>query len=101
MMVMTVLEADMSADNGRMLEEAYRRAIQDLESGMLQTFLLRESGEGSRWRIETLWESREALIAMRTAKPTPTGIQLFREAEAEPNVVIFEVVSSASNVAAS
>jgi hypothetical protein len=42
-------------------------------------------------RIETLWESREALSAMR-GTGTPRGVLIFREAGAEPVLSVFDLV---------
>jgi hypothetical protein len=42
------------------------------------------------WRIETLWESRQALDAMR-GTGTPRGVQIFRAAGAEPSLTVLDV----------
>ena len=61
----------------------------------MHTELLRDSRDPNRWRIQTWWESREALAAMRNAG-TPEGVLMFRAAGAEPALSIFEVVNTIS-----
>jgi len=41
-----------------------------------------------------MWESAEALAAMRAGGGTPRGILIFRAAGAEPTVSVLEVVAS-------
>ena len=59
----------------------------------MRTDLLRDARDATRWRVQTLWESREALDAMRSAG-TPAGVLMFRAADAEPTLSIFDVTST-------
>jgi heme-degrading monooxygenase HmoA len=95
-MVMTILEAHVAADKTTMLEAAYKQAIERLDAGIAQTFLVRDSKDSSVWRIVTLWESREALEAMRRSGETPRGVTIFRTADAEPILSVFDVIAHAS-----
>ncbi len=84
MMVMTILEAQVPTGQWDALRRAYREATQHLDEGIAQTFLLQGRAEPTTWRIVTVWESSEALDAMRKSVQTPRGILIFREAGAEP-----------------
>lgn len=94
-MVMTVLEAQVSPEKASMLEAAYRQAIEHLDVGIAQTFLLQNAKEPGLWQIVTLWESREALDAMRQSRETPRGVLIFRTVGAEPSLSVLKVVSHA------
>jgi len=91
-MLMTILEARVLQDNWAALEEAFRQASQYQDAGLVQTFLVHSVREDDLWRIMTIWESREALNAMRATGETPRGVQVFRSANAEPTLSIFEIV---------
>jgi hypothetical protein len=90
-MVVTVLEAHVDAEKAALLEEEYRRGIERLDEGISQTFLLRSMKDASLWQILTVWQSREALEAMRRTGETPRGVLMFRAAEAEPMLSVFDL----------
>jgi hypothetical protein len=95
-MILTVLDAQVASANEAALQAAYRDAAQDvLPRGLIRSTLIRASNDRTRWRIETLWESREALDAMR-GTGTPRGVLIFRAAGAEPTFSAFEVVDALS-----
>jgi heme-degrading monooxygenase HmoA len=94
-MVMTILEAQVGPEKATLLETTYKQAIEHLDVGIVQTFLLQSSKTAELWQIVTLWESREALETMRQSGETPRGVLIFRAAEAEPTLSIFGVVAHA------
>jgi len=94
-MVITVLEAQVAPEKETLLEATYNQAIQHLDVGIAQTFLLRNAKDLSAWQIVTVWESREALEAMRGSGETPRGVLIFRAVEAEPTLSVFGVVAHA------
>jgi quinol monooxygenase YgiN len=94
-MVMTILEATVDEDQWQTLRDAYARETQTLDSGIVQTLLVQNSREPKTWRIITLWASRAALDEMRKSNQTPRGVLMFREANAEPSLTIFNVAASA------
>jgi hypothetical protein len=49
-----------------------------------------DAADSTRWRIETLWTSREVLTAMRQVG-TPAGVLMFRAAGAEPTLSVYDV----------
>ncbi|HEV8214776.1 MAG TPA: hypothetical protein VGP95_03045, partial [Gemmatimonadaceae bacterium] len=65
----------------------------------VRSHLMSDASDGKRWRIETLWTSREALMAMRQQGGTPAGVLMFRAAGAEPSLSIYEVASTIENPA--
>lgn len=92
-MILTILEAQVAPEKAGRLEEAYKQGIEHLDAGILQTFLLQSSKDASLWRIVTVWQSREALEAMRRSGEIPRGIVMFRAADAEPVLSVFDVVA--------
>ena len=92
-MILTILEAHVDAGKESALQSAYATAIASDErpAGLLRSQLIRDAFDPTRWRIQTWWESRQALMAMRSTG-TPAGILMFRAAGAEPATSIFEVV---------
>lgn len=90
-MVMTILEARVSPENWTDLEQAYQYATRQKEAGIVQTFLVHNAKDADLWRIMTVWQSRDALEAMRSSGGIPTGVLIFREARAEPALSIFDV----------
>jgi heme-degrading monooxygenase HmoA len=94
-MVMTILEAHVSADQWGILEKAYAQETQGaLTPGIVQTYLAHSINDPGLWRILTVWRSREVLDEMRK-QGTPRGVVMFREAGAEPVLSIFEVAGGA------
>lgn len=92
-MVITVLEAQVAPEKASALEATYKHAVEHLDTGIVQTFLIRSSQESSLWQIVTQWESREALEAMRQTGQTPRGVLIFRAVDADPHLSVFEVVA--------
>ena len=92
-MILTVLEAHVEPAQEAALQTTYRDAGRDpLPPGLIKSTLLRAANDRTMWRIQTLWESREALDAMR-GTGTPRGVLIFRSAGAEPRLSILEVVA--------
>jgi len=95
-MVITILEAQVAPDNVAVLEAAYKQGIERLDAGITQTFLVRSAKDSRAWRIITVWESRDALEQMRRSGETPRGVLMFRTADAEPVLSVFDVVAHAA-----
>lgn len=89
-MVMTQLEARLTDEQAQNLQASYRRTTAPFPSGFVRSFLVHSNADPAVWRILTLWESREAIEAMRS-QGTPKGALLFREAGVEPTLTIFDV----------
>jgi heme-degrading monooxygenase HmoA len=92
-MILTVLEARVPPGAEIALQGAFRSAGQQgLPEGLISTELVRDVRDPARWRIQTRWQSRAALDAMRR-QGTPAGVLMFRAAGSEPELSIFEVVA--------
>ncbi len=90
MQVITILEGEVAPDRERALEDAYRDAIQSIEPGIEQTYLMRDL-KPHVWRIIPFWESAEALAKMRESGQPPRGLLIFRAAGAEPKLAVGDV----------
>jgi hypothetical protein len=92
-MVITILEAAVEPANVDVLQVTYQNAVEHLDEGIVQTLLLHSLKDIKIWQIVTIWENRQALEKMRQSGITPRGILIFRAANAEPTLTIFDVVS--------
>ena len=73
---------------------AYAEAAQGpVPHGLIRSTLLRQSSDQTLWRIETVWQSREALAAMRQAPGKPRGVQIFEAAGAQPSLSMFDAIA--------
>jgi hypothetical protein len=91
-MVITILEARVSKENWSALEKAYQTGTQHKEVGLVESFLIQGVKDGELWRIVTIWQSKEALDEMRKSGEIPRGVLIFRAANVEPVLSIFNVV---------
>lgn len=93
-MVLTVLEGRIAADRAADLAAAFHAAAGEPPPGLIRSHLICSTSDRTYWRIETLWGSREALVAMRQSGRTPAGVLMFRAAGAEPTLAMFEVTAT-------
>ncbi len=84
--IVSILEGDLPPDKAAKLEANFAEGT--LEPGMLRMFLIKN---GSKCKIITLWESREALNAMKS-KGTPKTVLMFRYAGVEGSLLNYDVV---------
>lgn len=92
-MVLTILEGIVAPERTADLQAAFRNASTQVPPGFVRSHLVCASSDDTRWRIETLWTSHEALAAMRQAS-TPAGVLMFRAAGAEPSLSIYNVAAT-------
>jgi hypothetical protein len=91
-MVMTVLEAQVAPDRWDALRRSYEARGRLPDSGaIVESFLIQRTDDGSTWRIVTVWRDQEALDAMRGSGEIPTGVLIFRDADAEPRLTVFTI----------
>jgi quinol monooxygenase YgiN len=95
-MVMTILEAAVDRENWQNLKDTFGKEVQKLDPGLVQTYLVQAKKDENIWRIITIWESQEALDRMRQSGETPRGVLMFRSAEAEPTLTIFNILAQSS-----
>ena len=89
-MVLTILEATVAAERAADLQAAFRNAAAQVPAGFIRSHLVWAAADPTRWRIETLWASRDALAVMRQTG-TPAGVLMFRAAGAEHSLSIYDV----------
>lgn len=94
-MVVTMLEARVEPDRVEELERTFREQAVPLPSAIYETFLLRDTADGSLIRIFTVWSSRPALDAMReearAAGVKLKGVQILEAVGADPRLNILDV----------
>ena len=90
-MVITILEAHVKLEKAPALHDAYQKGVSELPSQLVQTYLVQGVSDKTSWKIISVWESREALDEMRNSGETPGGVLMFRAADAEPQLTIFDV----------
>ncbi len=91
-MVITILEAGVQPNRAADLEREYRERITELPPQIVQTFLVRDSGDSNVFRIVTVWRARRDLEEMRASGVTPTGVLIFQAAGAKPTLSVMDVV---------
>ncbi len=92
MPVLSLVSATISPERRDEVAEPYRAAIAgDLPPGARQTFLL--AGDDGTMAIATVWESWEALDAMRSSGEEPLARRLLREAGGVPEARFLEIVA--------
>jgi heme-degrading monooxygenase HmoA len=93
--VVTVLSARVDVNRVQDLERAYQAALVELPSGILETFLVRDTRSTGSYQIITVWKSRADLDAMRSSGVTPKGVQIFQSVGAGPDVSVLDVIAHA------
>ena len=89
--IITILEARVNEQKWDTLRSAYQAVKENQPAPMpLQSFLMQMKKEPMLWRIISIWESMEVLLKMKSLGETPAGVLVFRQADAEPTLSIFE-----------
>lgn len=91
-MIMTILEAHVASEKWAALEQAYEAGTERIPPQIMQTFLVQGSADPTLWRIISVWRSREALEEYQRSAETPGGVLIFRAANAEPTLSVFDVI---------
>src|SRR5688572_11044002 len=91
-MVMTVLEAHVPAARLSDVEQVFREGMSPLPPEITDSYLVRDTKDPSLFRLTTVWQSMQALQAMRQSGVKPKGVQMFEAVGAIPTLSIFEVV---------
>lgn len=93
MEVITVVEGKVPISKAGEFEADYASLKQGpFPPGLLRSSLLRNSDNPEIYRIETVWESREALDKMRSSTQTPKAVELFQKVKASPRLEIYGIV---------
>ena len=83
-MFVTIVEGTVDAAREADLRSAWENKPTALPAGFIESSLLR--GEERIWRIVTVWESKEAVMAMRASGEPPAALVMFERAGARPSV---------------
>jgi len=95
-MFVTIVEGSVADPREDDLRAAWDEMTAVLPEGFIESSLLRT--DDGTWRIVTVWESKEAVMAMRASGQPPAGPVMFERAGATPSVSMWTVerrVSSA------
>jgi heme-degrading monooxygenase HmoA len=94
-MYVTIVEGAVEAAR----EDDLRSAWEDTTSGVLPEGFIESSllrADDGTWQIVTVWESKEAVMAMRASGERPAAIVMFEGAGSEPSVSMWTVEGRAS-----
>jgi heme-degrading monooxygenase HmoA len=87
-MFVTIVEGTVAEAREDDLLAAWDEMTDVLPEGFIESSLVR--GDDGTWRIVSVWESKEAVMAMRAAGE-PAGPVMFRRAGSEPSVSMWTV----------
>ena len=82
-MFVTIVEGEVQPGREDNLRSAWEQRRSELPAGLIRSFLLRGE-KAANWRIVTVWESREAVMAMRASGERPAALAMFEQAGADP-----------------
>jgi len=88
-MFVTIVEGAVEAGREGDLRSAWDTATAVLPAGLIESTLLRT--DDGTWRIVTVWESREVVIALRASGEPPAAIAMFQAAGAAPSASLWTV----------
>lgn len=91
--VVTVVDARIAADREEMLLDGFRQLAEGAKPrGLLRSELLR--GQDGAWRIQTVWQDRETLMAVRASGEPPAALALLDRLGAEHSHAVFMLEQS-------
>jgi heme-degrading monooxygenase HmoA len=89
-MYVTIVEGAVDAAREEDMRSAWEETTsQALPDGFIESSLLR--ADDRTWRIVTVWESEEAVMAMRASDERPAALVMFERAGSEPSVSMWTV----------
>ena len=89
---MTVLEARVPAEQLANVDRVFGEGMRGAPPEIIESYLVRDTKDPSLFRLTTVWQSFEALMAMRQSGVKPKGVQMFEAVGATPALSVFEVV---------
>lgn len=90
--VLTEVRATIDPSQEDALVAGFEQLVEGpLPDGLLRTELLRVDRE---WCIQTLWQDREALTAMRAGPGEPAAPALFRSVGGQPSLTILDLFAT-------
>ncbi len=89
-MFVTIVEGVVDAEREDDLRASWEAtAAGPIPAGFIESSLLR--AEDGTWRIVTVWESKDAVMAMRASGEPPAAPRMFGEVGAEPSLSMWDV----------
>jgi heme-degrading monooxygenase HmoA len=88
-MYVTIVEGAVDAAREDDLRSAWEEKTAVLPDGLIESSLLR--ADDGIWRIVTVWESKDAVMAMRASGERPAAPVMFERAGSEPAVSMWTV----------
>jgi hypothetical protein len=88
-MFVTMVEAAVEPAREDDLRSAWDELAVDPPAGFIESLLLR--AEDGPWRIVTVGESKDAVMAMRASGEPPPALRMFERASAAPTVSMWTV----------
>ena len=88
--IVTAVDAVVPRNREAELVEGFRRLGQvGAPDGLLRTELMR--GQEGRWRIQTTWRDRDALMALRASGEPPAALRLLDSVGATHTHTVFTI----------
>lgn len=95
MQIITVVEGQVPSSRAKEFEENFATAKKEsVPPGFVSSFLLKGSKSSETYRIQTIWQSREALEKMRSSTQTPKAFELFLKVGVTPNLEVYEIIDN-------
>jgi len=88
-MFVTIVEGVVEAAREDDLRAAWQDMTAVLPAGFIESSLLR--AENGTWRVVTVWESKDAVMAMRASGEPPAAPAMFERAGAAPSLSMWTV----------
>lgn len=95
-MVLTILVAKVSENYWQTLQDTYEIMTKNVPPTIKKSYLVQDQNNRLFWKILTIWESQDALKAMRESGETPTGVIIFQKVKAEPSLAIYDIKKEVS-----
>ncbi len=94
-MIVTIVEGRIPISKTEEFEQNFILTKKEaLPPGLITSSLLKNTKKLETYRIQTVWESREALEKMRSGTQTPKAIELFQDVGATPTLEVYDLVDS-------
>ncbi len=95
MRVITVVEGKVSSSKSKEFEANYTLVKNEpVPPGFISSSLLRSSKNPENYRIQTVWDSQEALEKMRSTTQTPKAFELFQKVGVAPTLEVYDVIDN-------
>ncbi len=95
MLVVTVVEGKVPIPKTKEFEEAFSLGKKEmLPPGLVSSALLKNIKNPETYRVQTVWDSREALDKMRSSTETPKAFEFFQKVGVMPTLEVYEIINN-------